>query len=60
MVTQTIQNIVSVGYLGAPVRIDALARALVLRSAYDPEIFPCAHCTKLSSPHYTHLSAPLG
>ena len=42
MVTQTIQNIVSVGYLGAPVRIDALARALVLRSAYDPEIFPCA------------------
>ena len=36
----TIQNIVASCALGRPVRLEALARALLLVSAFDPELFP--------------------
>lgn len=40
IVSQTIQNIVGVGKLRSAVKINDMAKSLVLRSAYDPEIFP--------------------
>lgn len=40
IVSQTIQNIVGVGKLSSAVKINDMAKSLVLRSAYDPEIFP--------------------
>ena len=36
----TVQNIVASGNFGAPVRLEELARAFLLRSAFDPELFP--------------------
>lgn len=41
IVSYTIQNLVGVGKLKHPVKIDEMARALILRNTvYDPEIFP--------------------
>ena len=36
----TIHNIVASSTLGSPVKLDALARGAMLRSAFDPELFP--------------------
>lgn len=35
-----VENIVATSSLGHPVRLDALARSMMLRSAFDPELFP--------------------
>ena len=36
----TVQNIVASANFGAPVRLEDLGRAFMLRSAFDPELFP--------------------
>lgn len=45
----TIQNIVASGAFGASVRLEELSRAFMLRSAFDPELFPGLRL-KLRSP----------
>jgi len=40
MCSVTIQNIVASAKFEAPVRLEELARGFMLRSAFDPELFP--------------------
>ena len=49
MCSLTIQNIVASCKFSAPVRLEELARAFMLRSAFDPELFPGLRL-KLRSP----------